>query len=268
MIPVGDAPTGLAFSPDGRRAYVANSGDDTVSILDPTDHRPVDQLTLKPGCQPLDVVVAERGRRLVVSCPGAQSLVVIDPLTNAVTGEVALSRPPGRLAAARDSRVVYAVIPEANQVVAVDVIRAEPTGSAAVVEAEPRDIATDPTLGTVYVVHAKSPIVWVLGETLERQRRLQVGVTGEGITIDRAGGTLYLTGGQAGGVVAVDTRVGTIVRRLAVARARRVAVDPDGKKLYVTRGGEGGLVVINKIAWRLLGTIPAGDGPGDLAVAP
>jgi len=33
-IPVGDTPLGIALTPDGTRAYVANRGSDTVSVID------------------------------------------------------------------------------------------------------------------------------------------------------------------------------------------------------------------------------------------
>ena len=33
-VPVGRTPDGIAISPDGRRAYVANYGTDTVSVVD------------------------------------------------------------------------------------------------------------------------------------------------------------------------------------------------------------------------------------------
>ena len=38
-IPVGRAPKGLALSPDGKRLYVANRNDDTISVIDTAAHR-------------------------------------------------------------------------------------------------------------------------------------------------------------------------------------------------------------------------------------
>ncbi|MGO9898067.1 MAG: beta-propeller fold lactonase family protein [Bryobacteraceae bacterium] len=38
-IPVGRAPKGLALSPDGKRLYVANRTDDTISVIDTAAHR-------------------------------------------------------------------------------------------------------------------------------------------------------------------------------------------------------------------------------------
>jgi YVTN family beta-propeller protein len=45
-IPVGKAPEGLALSPDGRRLYVANRMDDTLSVVDTASRRQVSTISL------------------------------------------------------------------------------------------------------------------------------------------------------------------------------------------------------------------------------
>ena len=65
--------TGLAVSPDGTRVYVANSQQQSLTIVDAT--RNVVASTLQLPTQPREIVVAPNGR-LYVSVRGA--VVVLD----------------------------------------------------------------------------------------------------------------------------------------------------------------------------------------------
>jgi len=50
-IPVGRAPKGLALSPDGRRLYVANRTDDTISVVDTAARQVASTISLGRGAQ-------------------------------------------------------------------------------------------------------------------------------------------------------------------------------------------------------------------------
>src|ERR1019366_2655955 len=63
-IPVGRAPKGLALSPDGKRLYVANRTDDTISVVDTAARRVASTIPLGRGAK----LTAERsGERLFYS---------------------------------------------------------------------------------------------------------------------------------------------------------------------------------------------------------
>ncbi len=63
-IPVGRAPKGLALSPDGKRLYVANRTDDTISVVDTAAHRVTSTISLGRAPQPTP---ERRGERLFYS---------------------------------------------------------------------------------------------------------------------------------------------------------------------------------------------------------
>jgi YVTN family beta-propeller protein len=48
-IPVGRSPKGMVLSPDGRRLYVANQIDDTISVVDTAEHRVISTIRLARG---------------------------------------------------------------------------------------------------------------------------------------------------------------------------------------------------------------------------
>ena len=60
-IPVGHNPRGIVFSPDGKRLYVANRLDDTISVIDPKAEKVVSTIDLGG---PKNVDALRRGERL------------------------------------------------------------------------------------------------------------------------------------------------------------------------------------------------------------
>ena len=72
-IAVGRRPTAVALSPDGRRAYVLNTHDDSVSVLDLKAHKVSAEIALGPQVKPN---VADRGELLFYDCaPVSRRLV-------------------------------------------------------------------------------------------------------------------------------------------------------------------------------------------------
>ena len=63
-IPVGSAPKGLALSPDGKRLYVANRTDDTISVIDTASRKVSATLSLEGPATPTP---ERRGERLFFS---------------------------------------------------------------------------------------------------------------------------------------------------------------------------------------------------------
>ncbi|MDR3718348.1 MAG: multiheme c-type cytochrome [Bryobacteraceae bacterium] len=64
-IPTGTAPTGIAFSPDGRFAYVTNREDDTVAVINAAARKVI--RTVKTGGEPHGLLTDKDGRRLYVA---------------------------------------------------------------------------------------------------------------------------------------------------------------------------------------------------------
>lgn len=85
-IPVGDNPLGVTVSPLGNRVYVANAGDDSVSVIG----RPSNTVlaTIPVGDSPAGVTVGGLGTLLYVTNQGSDSVSVISTLTNTVVATI------------------------------------------------------------------------------------------------------------------------------------------------------------------------------------
>jgi YVTN family beta-propeller protein len=86
-IAVGKEPTGIALTPDGTKAFVANTVDGTVSVLAiDIAKQPVATVvaTLKVGVEPYGVAITPNGTKVYVTNSHSNSVSVIDVATNKV----------------------------------------------------------------------------------------------------------------------------------------------------------------------------------------
>jgi len=86
-VPVGNEPNGVALSPDGKFAYVANTFDGTVSVveIDRAANPPAKIVaTLQVGTEPYGVAITPNGTKVYVSNARSDSVSVIDTASNTV----------------------------------------------------------------------------------------------------------------------------------------------------------------------------------------
>lgn len=107
-IAVGPTPIGLDLSPDGTRLYVANSGDNTVSVVDVPTRSQLRTITIPAGLShdhPYWIAVGSDGGLLVTTAFGGggsnANMVWVDPATDAVT-PIASTTDRTHVAASRD----------------------------------------------------------------------------------------------------------------------------------------------------------------------
>jgi YVTN family beta-propeller protein len=82
-IPVGKEPNSIALNGDGSRAFVANTLDGTVSVINTQKQRVIE--TIKVGTEPRALVFTPNFTKLYVACSSSNNIYVINPTTNAVT---------------------------------------------------------------------------------------------------------------------------------------------------------------------------------------
>jgi len=90
-IPVGKEPNGVALSPDGSRAYVANTVDGTVSVLGINRSAPNGYAllsTIPVGTEPYGLALTPMGRKLYVANARSNSVSVIDTGGNYVIATI------------------------------------------------------------------------------------------------------------------------------------------------------------------------------------
>jgi YVTN family beta-propeller protein len=92
-IPVGTSPRGVAVTPDGKHAYVANVISNNVSVIDTSTNTAVGTPILV-GDSPFLVAVAPDGKHAYVTNLTSNTVSVIDTASNTVAATVAVGSNP------------------------------------------------------------------------------------------------------------------------------------------------------------------------------
>ena len=117
-ITVGALPHGLAVTPDGSKVYVANKGEDTVSVIE-TATRTVIRNPLTFGFEPLHLAISPQGDYVYITNSGTGRIAVLDAATNSVVDLVDVGAAPVAVAVAPDGTQVYVTVDNLPSTVAV-----------------------------------------------------------------------------------------------------------------------------------------------------
>src|SRR5260370_25184880 len=108
---------GVAVTPDGSHAYVANNGSDTVSLIDTVTNQLVQPIALPPGStSPAGVVITPDGKYVYVTAMNnnnsnrliAGTVSVISTATNAIVGDpITVGNSPLGISVTPDGKYVY-----------------------------------------------------------------------------------------------------------------------------------------------------------------
>ena len=112
-INVGEDPAEVTFSADGTKAYVANGGSNTVSIINPTTKAII--TTIPVDANPVAAWVGYDGKMYVDNEEG-KTVTVIDVATNAVVQTINLGFMPGSVAHNLIKKELWVTDPNAGKV--------------------------------------------------------------------------------------------------------------------------------------------------------
>lgn len=109
-VTVGGFPSAAAFSPDGRRAYIANQGDANLSVIDMATLSVADTITIADPVNangPNGIAITPDGSRAYVTTLNG-IVSVVDTAAKAVVASVPVADLQGGIAVTPDGKHVYA----------------------------------------------------------------------------------------------------------------------------------------------------------------
>jgi len=113
-IPTGGGAHSLAFSPDSRYAYVTNSDDGTLTVIDAQSLEVFEEL--KVGIQPVAVAVMPESGAIYVSDQSAGAIVVIDAENLRISTQMMADPGISAVGISPDGRWGFAVNPQAEKI--------------------------------------------------------------------------------------------------------------------------------------------------------
>lgn len=104
-IPTGARPQGIAVTPDGAKVYVANHGENSVTVIDAAADTAT--TTVAVGAAPLGVAISPDGSRAYVANSGGNSVSVIAVSSDSVATTIPVGAAPAGAAVSPDGSVGY-----------------------------------------------------------------------------------------------------------------------------------------------------------------
>ncbi|MFK4184524.1 IPT/TIG domain-containing protein [Streptomyces sparsogenes] len=260
-VPVGPAPVGIAVTPDGAAAYVADSGGGAVSVVGTATDTVA--ATVPVGSGPWEVAVAPDGSHAYVTRPAAGAVTVIETATNTVTATIGGFSGPRGLAVSPDGTRLYVANSGAGTVAVVSTATNTITGTVTVGNT-PDTVAFRPDGAVVYVSNAGSGTVSVINSATNTVTVTISGFSGpRGLAVSPDGSRLYVanSGGSSVGVLntATNTVIGAV--RVPAGAPAHLALSPDQTLLYVVVPTPGSVTVINPSTATVTGTLVGFDSP-------
>ena len=267
-IPVGREPFGLAFSPDGRRAFVANAQSSEVSVIDATRHRLIQSIGI-PSELPVWVAVAPDGTYVYVTNERSDDITVIASASNRVVGRIPVGKGPAGIAISPDSRYAYVANEGSNNVSLIDLQR-EVVVNTIPVGRVPQGLALSPDGAWVYVANfGGNSVSAVAAARNEVAAEIAVGEGPVGLAVSPNGRFVYAGNFKAGSLSIVDTALRREIATVPTgAETFGVAVSQNGSQVYVVSGKERQVVVVDAQSRLVRQRASLGGGPFKLAVAP
>ena len=119
----GDRPNNTAFTPDGSRAYVVNTGSKAtqITVVDPETFTVITQIEQDPvqGLSPHAIAFDPETQRMFVANMAGDTLSAIDVTTDTVVGYLPVGEEPHGVTLSPDG-LVYVTVKHANKVAVVD----------------------------------------------------------------------------------------------------------------------------------------------------
>ena len=266
-IPVGDRPTGVGFL--GTRVYVTNQLSGTVSVIDIASNTVV--ATVPVGIRPSGMDFTAYYGELWVANEGSNNVSVIDLDTNTVVDTVPVGIAPHGITFSPHGEEIY-VTSQSDTVTVVDehdhhIIATVPVGHT------PTDIEAPLWSGPkIYVSNQSSNTVSVISRVSNTVvKTIPVGTDPTGLLQTPLTSKLYVANKGSNTISVIDMATDTIVDTLSAVHPHELASSAlTDDYLYATgMGATGGVVtVLDLTTGAVVATVPVGDFPEGIAVAP
>ncbi|WP_439679729.1 IPT/TIG domain-containing protein [Embleya sp. MST-111070] len=214
----------------GVAVYVANSGSDTVSVIDAANNTTT--ATVPVGRGPYGLAANHAGTRVYVANFDSGGISVIDTATDAVVATIATGGGPFAMAIDPTDTRLY--VAQGNSVLAVDTAT-DTVAATIAVGTGPIAVLAAPDGAHVYAVNNAGRSVSVItAATGVVGTTITLPGTPDGAALSPDGRRLYVVDNQSGLWTLDLTAGGLLVATVPITDASNVAVDSTGSRAYVS----------------------------------
>lgn len=245
-------------------AFVINSAEATVSLIDMDTHQEVKRVPMLR--EPHHMVLTPDGKTLLVGDTTGNSLFELDPATGAVRGRRVASD-PYQLEFSPDHKWLTLAGLARNQIDIYDATTMQLAHRIAA-SSMPSHINYSPDSSVIYVsLQGSNALLAIEAKTGTVLWRKPVGSTPAGVLW--LNGQLLIGDMGADAISVVNPADGTVVRTVKTGKgAHNLFLSPDGKALYVCNRVAGTIAVLNPTTLAVERIIAMAGGPDDMDFAP
>ncbi|WP_163803874.1 beta-propeller fold lactonase family protein [Mycolicibacterium anyangense] len=265
QIAVGDTPSALAVSPDGKRLYVANLGDNSLSVVDTSTNTTI--ATVGVGSNPVALALSPTAGRAYVVNSGGDSVSVIDTQTNTVLLTTQVGDSPTAIALNPGGSRAYVVNSGSGTVSVIDTSTNFVVGTIAVGQA-PSAIAMTSD-GRAFVTNYLDKTASVI-DTATNRVVFTIGLNASpsALALSPDGTSVYVTDLFRNAVSVIDTKTGATTVITVGANPDAVALSDNGARAYVVNSADNTVSVIDTVSRSVIDTITVGNTPDAVALNP
>ena len=231
-IGVGADPDAIAVTPDGKTAYVANSGSDTVTPIAAATSAAGPAIPV--GTDPQAITVTPDGKTAYVANSGSDTVTPIATATGTAGRPIPVGAYPRAMALTPDGRTLYVLNWEGGSVTPI-ATATNTAGRPIRVGSFPFTIAIAPSGRTAYVANYGSDTVTPIATaTNTAGRPIPVGQAPDSIAVTPDGRAVYVVNGDDDTVTPIATATGQPGRPVSVGYApASVTISGSGAVAYV-----------------------------------
>ena len=269
ILPTGAGPHEIRVSPDGRYAYVANSGGgsqgvkgNTITVIDLRNRKVKATLGLGSYTSPHDIRVSRDGRRIWVVCAPAQTILELDSESGNILKTYKTERDGAWfLETTPDERKFYTPNLEGKSVSVID----RATGAVNIIPFDAAVYGIDRT--------PDGRQIWVTGPGIAVIDTATDKVIARIKTPEPEAGRIRLTPdgkkavvGFTDRVLVYDVATRAVVKEIRVAAGTKVlTVSSDGRRAFLTNPGDKSVVVLDLVAGQQVATFKTEHTPDGIA---
>ena len=248
-------------------AYVANSADGTVSVINTATNTVSKTLTV--GSNPYAVSVTPDGKNVYVTNGNSGTVSVISTTSNTVTSTITVGTNPYGITASPDGTKVYVTNNGSNSVSIISTATNTVSGTVTV-GTNPYGVIVSPDNSKVYVVNGTSNSVSVIdAATNTITTTVSVGHAPRRIGITPDGTRLYVSNSTDNTVSVIDMATHSVTATIPVGNTPLgITVSLDGAKVYVADVYSNDVRVINTATSAVVSTIAVGTNPFGISLSP
>ncbi len=262
---VGDVPSHLELSADGRRLYVANAGSNDVTVVNTATDTVV--ATGKTGKRPLLPCAAESGLVYVPSGPD-ETVTVLDGDGQEVA-KVSVGKAPHDIAVSPNGRWAYQPNSASHTVTVIDARTQSAIGEVAVGLA-PGHVAFTPDSRYAYIANTLSDDVSVMATAShEVVATIPAGTGAHLPVLDQDGRFGYVANFASDDLTVWDSETNHVAARIKVGiYPHFFAVSPDGRWIVVSNTGESSVCLIDTAKAQTVARLDVGQAPAHIVFDP